>query len=52
VKLRAKKKKTSVGCTVEKREQFGPNLPSAAILKATTNSLFVYIREISMKKKE
>jgi hypothetical protein len=35
------KKKTSVGCIIEKREQFGPNLPSAAILKATTNSLFI-----------
>jgi hypothetical protein len=50
VKLRAQKK-PSVGCTVEKMEKFGPNLPSAAILKAT-NSLFVYINEISMKKKE
>jgi hypothetical protein len=52
VKLQApKKKKPSVDCTLEKMEKFVPNLPSAAILKAT-NSLFVYISEISMKKKE
>jgi hypothetical protein len=49
VRLRAKKK--SVCCTVEKMETFGPNLPSAAIMKAT-NFLFVHVSEISMKKKE
>jgi hypothetical protein len=51
--IASQKKKTNISWLYSReKEKFGPNLPSAAILKATTNSLFVHISEISMKKKE